>query len=233
MVWKANILTMYPDIYPGPLKYSLIGKALENNIWKMNVYDIRKFGRGKHKTIDDKPFGGGAGMVMRADVLGDAIEKTLIQNHESEPLIYLSAKGKPLKHSKVKSYSELSGVSIICGHFEGIDQRVLDSYNIEEVSIGDFVVTGGEIASFVFLDAIIRLLPGVLGNDNSIDEESFIQNLLEYPHYTKPQEFKGLKVPDVLLSGNHEEINKWRLERAKELTKKIRPDLIKKKDKDK
>ena len=233
MVWQANILTMYPDIYPGPLGYSLIGKALENNVWKMNVYDIRKFGYGKHKIIDDKPFGGGAGMVMRADVLGDAIEKTLIQNHENEPLVYLSPKGKPLKHSKVKSYSKLSGVSIICGHFEGIDQRILDSYNIEEVSIGDFVVTGGEIASFVFLDAIIRLLPGVLGNYNSIDEESFIQNLLEYPHYTKPQEFKGLKVPDVLLSGNHEKINKWRIERAKELTKKIRPDLIKKKDKDK
>ncbi len=233
MVWKANILTMYPDIYPGPLGYSLIGKALENNIWKMNVYDIRKFGHGKHKTVDDKPFGGGAGMVMRADVLGDAIEKTIIQNHESEPLVYLSPKGKPLKHSKVKSYSKLSGVSIICGHFEGIDQRVLESYNIEEVSIGDFVVTGGEIASFIFLDAIIRLLPGVLGNDNSIDEESFIQNLLEYPHYTKPQEFKGLKVPDVLLSGNHKEINRWRLERAKELTKKIRPELMKKNEKKK
>ena len=233
MVWQANILTMYPDIYPGPLGYSLIGKALENNIWKMNVYDIRKFGHGKHKIIDDKPFGGGAGMVMRADVLGDAIEKTLIQNHENEPLVYLSPKGKPLKHSKVKSYSKLSGVSIICGHFEGIDQRILDSYNIEEVSLGDFVVTGGEIASFVVLDAIIRLLPGVLGNDDSIIEESFIGDLLEYPHYTKPQEFKGLKVPDVLLSGNHEEINKWRLKKSKELTKQIRPELHKKSGKEK
>ena len=233
MVWKANILTMYPDIYPGPLGHSLIGKALENNIWKMNVYDIRKFGLGKHKTIDEKPFGGGAGMVMRADVLGNAIEETLIQNHENEPLIYLSPKGKPLKHSKVKSFSKLSGVSIICGHFEGIDQRVLDSYNIEEVSLGDFVVTGGEIASFVFLDAIIRLLPGVLGNDDSIIEESFIGDLLEYPHYTKPQEFKGLKVPDVLLSGNHEEINKWRLKKSKELTKQIRPELHKKSGKEK
>ena len=148
-------------------------------------------------------------------------------------MIYLSPKGKPLKHSKVKSFSKLSGVSIICGHFEGIDQRVLDSYNIEEVSLGDFVVTGGEIASFVFLDAIIRLLPGVLGNDDSIIEESFIGDLLEYPHYTKPQEFKGLKVPDVLLSGNHEEINKWRLKKSKELTKQIRPELLKKSDKEK
>ena len=204
MTWKANILTLYPDIYPGYLGYSLLGKALEKKIWELNIYNLRDFGEGKHKTVDDKPFGGGAGMIIKPDILGDAIEETLIKNHNQQKLVYLSPKGKPFKQVDAEKFSQSNGVSILCGHFEGIDQRVIDIYEVEEISMGDYVLTGGEVASFAFLDAIIRLLPGVLGNEISIKDESFSDNLLEYPQYTKPQEYKNIKVPDVLLSGNHE-----------------------------
>ena len=230
MPWKANILTIYPDMYPGPLSHSLIGKALEKKIWELNVYDLKEFGIGKHKKVDDKPFGGGPGMILRPDVLSAAIDETLIKNHEEESLIYLSPKGQPITQKIVNSYSKLSGVSIICGHFEGIDQRILDSYNIKELSLGDYVLSGGEIASFSFLDSIIRLLPGVLGNDNSIKEESFSSDLLEYPHYTRPQRFNDIETPEVLLSGNHSEIMNWRLKEANKVTRKRRPDLLKSKE---
>ena len=230
MTWKANILTLYPDIYPGYLGYSLLGKALEKKIWELNIYNLRDFGEGKHKTVDDKPFGGGAGMIIKPDILGDAIEETLIKNHDQQKLVYLSPKGKPFKQVDAEKFSQSNGVSILCGHFEGIDQRVIDIYEVEEISMGDYVLTGGEVASFAFLDAIIRLLPGVLGNEISIKDESFSNNLLEYPQYTKPQEYKNIKVPDVLLSGNHEKIAEWRREKSIEITEKNRPDLLKDKN---
>ena len=230
MTWKANILTLYPDIYPGYLGYSLLGKALEKNIWELNVYNLRDFAEGKHKDVDDKPFGGGAGMIIEPDILGDAIEETLIKNHDQQKLVYLSPKGKPFKQVDAEKFSQSNGVSILCGHFEGIDQRVIDIYEVEEISMGDYVLTGGEVASFAFLDAIIRLLPGVLGNEISIKDESFSDNLLEYPQYTKPQEYKNIKVPDVLLSGNHEKIAEWRREKSIEITEKNRPDLLKDKN---
>ncbi len=230
MTWKANILTLYPDIYPGYLGYSLLGKALEKKIWELNIYNLRDFGEGKHKTVDDKPFGGGAGMIIKPDILGDAIEETLIRNHDQQKLVYLSPKGKPFKQVDAEKFSQSNGVSILCGHFEGIDQRVIDIYEVEEISMGDYVLTGGEVASFAFLDAIVRLLPGVLGNEISIKDESFSDNLLEYPQYTKPQEYKNIKVPDVLLSGNHEKIAEWRREKSIEITEKNRPDLLKDKN---
>jgi len=230
MTWKANILTLYPDIYPGYLGYSLLGKALEKKIWELNIYNLRDFGEGKHKAVDDKPFGGGAGMIIKPDILGDAIEKTLIKYHDQQKLVYLSPKGKPFKQKDAEKLSQSNGVSILCGHFEGIDQRVIDIYEVEEISMGDYVLTGGEVASFAFLDAIIRLLPGVLGNEISIKDESFSDNLLEYPQYTKPQEYKNIKVPDVLLSGNHEKIAEWRREKSIEITEKNRPDLLKDKN---
>ena len=230
MTWKANILTLYPNIYPGYLGYSLLGKALEKKIWELNIYNLRDFGEGKHKTVDDKPFGGGAGMIIKPDILGDAIAETLIKNHDQQKLVYLSPKGKPFKQVDAEKFSQSNGVSILCGHFEGIDQRVIDIYEVEEISMGDYVLTGGEVASFAFLDAIIRLLPGVLGNEISIKDESFSDNLLEYPQYTKPQEYKNIKVPDVLLSGNHEKIAEWRREKSIEITEKNRPDLLKDKN---
>ena len=230
MTWKANILTLYPNIYPGYLGYSLLGKALEKKIWELNIYNLRDFGEGKHKTVDDKPFGGGAGMIIKPDILGDAIAETLIKNHDQQKLVYLSPKGKPFKQVDAEKFSQSNRVSILCGHFEGIDQRVIDIYEVEEISMGDYVLTGGEVASFAFLDAIIRLLPGVLGNEISIKDESFSDNLLEYPQYTKPQEYKNIKVPDVLLSGNHEKIAEWRREKSIEITEKNRPDLLKDKN---
>ena len=230
MTWKANILTLYPDIYPGYLGYSLLGKALEKKIWELNIYNLRDFGEGKHKTVDDKPFGGGAGMIIKPNILGNAIAETLIKNHDQQKLVYLSPKGKPFKQVDAEKFSQSNGVSILCGHFEGIDQRVIDIYEVEEISMGDYVLTGGEVASFAFLDAIIRLLPGVLGNEISIKDESFSDNLLEYPQYTKPQEYKNIKVPDVLLSGNHEKIAEWRREKSIEITEKNRPDLLKDKN---
>ena len=230
MTWKANILTLYPDIYPGYLGYSLLGKALEKKIWELNIYNLRDFGEGKHKAVDDKPFGGGAGMIIKPDILGDAIAETLIKNHDQQKLVYLSHKGKPFKQVDAEKFSQSNGVSILCGHFDGIDQRVMDIYEVEEISMGDYVLTGGEVASFAFLDAIIRLLPGVLGNEISIKDESFSDNLLEYPQYTKPQEYKNIKVPDVLLSGNHEKIAEWRREKSIEITEKNRPDLLKDKN---
>ena len=230
MTWKANILTLYPDIYPGYLGYSLLGKALEKKIWELNIYNLRDFGEGKHKSVDDKPFGGGAGMIIKPDILGYAIEETLIKNHDQQKLVYLSPRGKPFKQVDAEKFSQSNGVSILCGHFEGIDQRVIDIYEVEEISMGDYVLTGGEVASFAFLDAIIRLLPGVLGNEISIKDESFSDNLLEYPQYTKPQEYKNIKVPDVLLSGNHKKIAEWRREKSIEITEKNRPDLLKDKN---
>lgn len=229
MTWSADVLTLYPEMFPGPLGKSLSGKALKKGIWSLNIYDLKEYGLGPHKSVDDKPSGGGPGMVLRADVIDTAINDCF---KKDRPLIYFSPKGKPLNQDTIEKFSSTKGVSIICGHFEGIDQRIIDLHDIEEISIGDYILSGGEIATIVFLDSLVRLLPDVLGNNNSKKIESFTDGLLEYPQYTKPNEFKGMKIPDILLSGNHKAIKEWQENQALSLTKLRRPDLIdKKKDK--
>ena len=229
MTWYADVLTLYPEMFPGPLGKSLSGKALKKGIWSLNIYDLKEYGLGPHKSVDEKPSGGGPGMVLRADVIDTAINDCF---KKDRPLIYFSPKGKPLNQDTIEKFSSTKGVSIICGHFEGIDQRIIDLHDIEEISIGDYILSGGEIATIVFLDSLVRLLPDVLGNNNSKKIETFTDGLLEYPQYTKPNEFKGMKIPDILLSGNHKAIKEWQENQALSLTKLRRPDLIdKKKDK--
>ena len=229
MTWSADVLTLYPEMFPGPLGKSLSGKALKKGIWSLNIYDLKEYGLGPHKSVDEKPSGGGPGMVLRADVIDTAINNCF---KKDRPLIYFSPKGRPLNQDIIEKFSSTKGVSIICGHFEGIDQRVIDLHDIEEISIGDYILSGGEIATIVFLDSLVRLLPDVLGNNNSKKIETFTDGLLEYPQYTKPNEFKGMKIPDILLSGNHKVIKEWQKNQALSLTKLRRPDLIdKKKDK--
>lgn len=229
MTWSADVLTLYPEMFPGPLGKSLSGKALKKGIWSLNIYDLKEYGLGPHKSVDEKPSGGGPGMVLRADVIDTAINNCF---KKDRPLIYFSPKGRPLNQDIIEKFSSTKGVSIICGHFEGIDQRIIDLHDIEEISIGDYILSGGEIATIVFLDSLVRLLPDVLGNNNSKKIESFTDGLLEYPQYTKPNEFKGMKIPDILLSGNHKAIKEWQENQALSLTKLRRPDLIdKKKDK--
>lgn len=229
MTWSADILTLYPEMFPGPLDKSLSGKALEKGIWSLNTFDLKDYGLGPHKSVDEKPSGGGPGMVLRADVLDSAINDCF---KKDRPMIYFSPKGKPLDQKMIERFSVINGVSIICGHFEGIDQRIIDLHDIEEISVGDYILSGGEIATIVFLDSLVRLLPNVLGNGDSKKIESFTDGLLEYPQYTKPNEFKGMKIPDILLSGNHKAIKEWQENQSLSLTKLRRPDLItKKKDK--
>ncbi|MBO6289656.1 MAG: tRNA (guanosine(37)-N1)-methyltransferase TrmD [Alphaproteobacteria bacterium] len=224
MTFKAKILTIFPEIFPGFLGTSLTGRALKENIWSLNAVNIRDYAFDKHGSVDDTPCGGGAGMIMRPDVLGAAIE----HQHNGEKIIYMSPKGKPLTQAKVRELSKLNELMIICGRFEGIDERVLEEYDIEEISIGDYILTGGEQAAMIMLDAIVRLLPGVLGNAASIENESFETQLLEYPQYTRPIEWKGRKVPEILLSGHHENVAKWQKEQALQITKQRRPDLLEK-----
>ena len=229
MTWSADILTLYPEMFPGPLDKSLSGKALEKGIWSLNTFDLKDYGLGPHKSVDEKPSGGGPGMVLKADVLDSAINDCF---KKDRPMIYFSPKGKPLNQEMIERFSVINGVSIICGHFEGIDQRIIDLHDIEEISVGDYILSGGEIATIVFLDSLVRLLPNVLGNGDSKKIESFTDGLLEYPQYTKPNEFKGMKIPDILLSGNHKAIKEWQENQSLSLTKLRRPDLItKKKDK--
>jgi tRNA (guanine37-N1)-methyltransferase len=222
MTWAATVLTLFPEMFPGPLGVSLIGKALETGLWSLEVRDIREHGLGKHRTVDDTPAGGGPGMVMRADVAAAAVDAV---ERMGRPLIYLSPRGVPLTQARVRALAEGSGAILLCGRFEGLDQRVLDARKVEEVSIGDYVLSGGELAAQVLIDASVRLLPGVAGNESSLAEESFASGLLEYPHYTRPREFEGRAIPEVLLSGDHKAIAKWRREQAEALTKPRRPDL--------
>jgi tRNA (guanine37-N1)-methyltransferase len=220
--WSATVLTLFPDMFPGPLGMSLLGKALANNLWSLEVRDIRDHGLGKHRTVDDTPSGGGPGMVMRADVAAAAIDAV---DRGARPLIYLSPRGAPLTQARVRDLAAGPGAVLLCGRFEGLDQRVIDGRGIEEISLGDFVLAGGEIAAMALIEAAVRLIPGVLGAGGSTDEESFSAGLLEYPHFTRPQSFEGVSVPDVLTSGNHSEISKWRQAQAEALTKARRPDL--------
>jgi len=220
--WSATILTLFPEMFPGPLGISLLGKALEKNLWSLDVRDIRDHGLGKHRTVDDTPSGGGPGMVMRADVAAAAIDAV---DRAGRPLIYLSPRGKHLDQARVRKLAAGPGAILLCGRFEGLDQRVIDARQMEEVSIGDFVLAGGEIAAMALVEAAVRLIPGVLGDHASTDEESFSSGLLEYPQYTRPQEFEGRAIPDVLSGGNHSEIAKFRLAQAQGLTRERRPDL--------
>lgn len=226
--FTVKIVTLFPEAFPGTLGLSLTGKALDLGLWRLIPIALRPFGEGKHRNVDDTPAGGGAGMVLRADVLDRALDEAAVgatPDRLKWPLIYLSPRGRPFDQAMARRFAACDGLTMICGRFEGIDQRVIDHHQIEEVSLGDFVLTGGEIAAQAMLDATVRLLPKVLGNQASTEEESFSDGLLEHPQYTKPAEWQGLPIPDVLQSGHHGEIAKWRKVQAEELTKLRRPDL--------
>ena len=223
--WTARVLTIFPEMFPGPLAQSLAGRALEMGVWALETVDIRAFASDKHRTVDDAPFGGGPGMVMRPDVLDAAIESVERSANPIGPLIYLSPRGRLLDQARVRALATAPAVTILCGRFEGIDERVLEAREIEELSLGDFVLSGGEPAALCLIDACVRLLPGVMGREQSLEEESFERGLLEYPHYTRPQRWRDREVPEVLLSGHHERIKAWRLSQAERITRERRPDL--------
>jgi len=219
--WRATVLTIFPEMLPGPLAYSLAGKALKAGLWRLETVDIREFARDKHRSVDDAPFGGGPGMVMRPDVLDAAIGGA----GGTGPLILLSPRGRRLDQELVREFAAMPGVRLICGRFEGVDERVLEARAIKEVSLGDFVLSGGEPAAIALIDACVRLIPGVLGCADTLSEESFAQGLLEYPQYTRPQMWQGRAVPEALLSGDHRRIREWRRAEAERLTRERRPDL--------
>lgn len=222
--WQALVLSIFPEMFPGPLGVSLAGQALEAGMWRLDAVNIREFGIGRHRQVDDTPAGGGAGMVMRADVLGPAIDQAA-GAAPALPRIYLSPRGRPLTQRRVRELAAGPGVLLLAGRFEGIDERVIAARGLEEVSIGDYVLSGGELAAMVLIDACVRLLPGVVGAKASLAEESFEQGLLEYPHYTRPREWEGRSIPDVLLSGDHGRIAQWRRAEAERITRERRPEL--------
>lgn len=227
--WTAKIVTLFPEVFPGVLGASLTGKALSDGLWALEPMDLRPFGLGKHRKVDDTPAGGGAGLVMRADVLGPALDRAARGTPADParwPRVYLSPRGRPFDQATARRWAGAEGMTMLCGRFEGVDQRVIDHHGLEEVSLGDFVLTGGEIAAQAMLDATVRLIPGVLGNQASTEEESFSDGLLEHPQYTQPRAWQGREIPPVLLSGNHAEIAKWRRAEAEQLTRDRRPDLL-------
>ena len=221
-MWKARVFTLYPELFPGPLGIGLYKKALDKKLWSLEVINIRDYSLDKHKTVDDTPFGGGSGMLLRADVVANSLDKNI--SNKDEPIIYLSPKGKKFDQACAKKILK-KNINIICGHFEGVDQRLIDTRNIEEISIGDFILSGGEIGALVLIDAVVRLIPGVLGNPKSLIDETFEKNLLEYPQYTKPQKWEKKDVPEVLISGDHAKIKSWRLDQSEDITRRRRPDL--------
>lgn len=229
MTFAATVLTLYPEMFPGALGMSLAGRALEAGTWSLQTVQIRDFATDKHRSVDDTPAGGGAGMVMRADVMARAIDFAA-PAEDPRPRLLMSPRGKPLNQARVRELAAGPGVVIVCGRFEGVDQRVIDARQLEEVSIGDYILSGGEPAAHIVLDAIVRLLPGVMGNEASGDEESFESGMLEHPHYTRPQVFEDMPIPEVLTSGNHARIAAWRREQALKLTRERRPDLLADKD---
>ena len=228
-MFKAKIFTLYPEYFPGPFDIGIYKKAFEKKLWDLKLINIRDYADDKHKTVDDTPYGGGVGMLMRPDVVAKSLDSNL---EEKETIYYLTPKGKIFNQNIAQDIVKKNKVNILCGHFEGVDQRVLDSRNVEEISIGDFILSGGEMASFVVLDTVLRLVPGVLGNLNSTKDESFENGLLEYPQYTKPQIWEKLSVPDILLSGDHNKIKSWRLSQSEAITRHRRPDLWQKYKKD-
>ena len=228
-MFQARIFTLYPDIFPGPLNKGLYGKALSKKIWNLKVINIRDYASDKHKTVDDTPFGGGTGMLIKPDVIAKSLDANV---SSGEKIFYLTPKGSLYNQDYAKKLSKEKTINLVCGHFEGIDQRVIDNRKIEEISIGDFILSGGEAAAFIILDSILRLVPGVIGNNNSTKEESFENGLLEYPQYTKPQIWEKKCVPDVLLSGDHAKIKGWRLSQSEAITRDRRPDMWRKYKKD-
>ena len=228
-MFQAQVFTLYPEVFPGPLSKGLYGKALSNKLWDLSVINIRDAATDKHKTVDDTPYGGGTGMLLKADVLANSLDQKV---KKGERVFYLSPKGKKFDQKLAQDLSKEKSISLICGHFEGVDERVLATRNIEEISIGDYVLSGGETAALVVLDSILRLLPGVLGNDKSSLDETFENGLLEYPQYTKPQIWEEKSVPEVLLSGDHNKIKDWRLSQSEAITRDRRPDLWQKYKKD-
>lgn len=224
-IWQARVITLFPDLFPGVLGASLTGKALKDGLWQLHTHDLRAHGIGKHRNVDDTPAGGGAGMVMRADVVGPAIEQAQSHARGRWPILYMSPRGIPFTQSMARDLAACAGVTMLCGRFEGVDERVLHHYDVTEVSLGDFVMTGGELAAQAMIDATVRLLPGVLGNADSAVEESHASGLLEHPQYTRPATWEGHDIPPVLMSGNHGEIAKWRQAQSEELTQSLRPDL--------
>ena len=228
-MFQAQVFTLYPEVFPGPLSKGLYGKALSNKLWDLSVINIRDAATDKHKTVDDTPYGGGTGMLLKADVLANALDQKV---KKGERVFYLSPKGKKFDQKLAQDLSKENSLSLICGHFEGVDERVLATRNIEEISVGDYILSGGETAALVVLDSILRLLPGVLGNDKSSLDETFENGLLEYPQYTKPQIWEEKSVPEVLLSGDHSKIKDWRLSQSEAITRVRRPDLWQKYKKD-
>lgn len=227
-VWTARIITLFPEAFPGTLGLSLTGKALQQRLWALETIDLRPFGEGRHRNVDDTPAGGGAGMVLRADVVARALDAASVGTPPDRarwPVVYLSPRGKPFTQATARAWAAAEGITLLCGRFEGVDQRVLDHYGVEEVSLGDFVLTGGEIAATALIDATVRLIPRVLGNQASTEEESFSDGLLEHPQYTRPTVWEGHEIPEVLQSGHHGRISRWRREQAERLTKERRPDL--------
>ena len=226
MGFRATILTLYPEMFPGPLGVSLAGEGLKSGLWSLESRQIREHGLGRHRAVDDTPAGGGPGMVIRCDVLAAALDAA-VEADDARPRLLMSPRGQPLHQARVRELAAGPGAVIICGRFEGVDQRVIEARGLEEVSIGDYVLSGGEIAAMVLLDACVRLIPGVMGKDHSGDEESFEGGLLEYPHYTRPRDWEGRSIPDVLTGGNHAEIARWRRAEAERITRERRPDLLK------
>jgi tRNA (guanine37-N1)-methyltransferase len=222
MTWRASVLTLFPAMFPGPLGQSLAGRALETGLWALDVTHIRDFARDRHKTVDDTPFGGGAGMVLRADIVDAAVASVA----DDRPVVCLTPRGRQFSQADARRFAGGSGVILLCGRYEGIDQRVIETRNMQEISIGDYVLSGGELAAMVLLDSIVRLLPGVMGAAESAIEESFSRGLLEYPQYTRPAEWQGHRVPDVLLSGHHGAVTAWRQAESERITRERRPDLM-------
>ncbi|HTY67517.1 MAG TPA: tRNA (guanosine(37)-N1)-methyltransferase TrmD [Alphaproteobacteria bacterium] len=225
MTWTATVLTIFPEMFPGPLGASLAGRAREAGLWTLNTIDIRDFATDRHQTVDDTPFGGGAGMVMRADIVDAALEAALVDAPAGTKALYLTPRGRLLDQARVRDLAACPGIVTLCGRFEGVDQRVIEARGLDEVSLGDFVLSGGEPAALALIDACVRLLPGVIGSEASLSEESFEAGLLEYPHFTRPQTWCGRAVPEVLLSGHHAKIRAWRLAQAEKITAERRPDL--------
>lgn len=223
--WQAQVLTLFPEMFPGPLGGSLAGKALDDGIWRLDVLNIRDFAHDRHRTVDDTPYGGGAGMVMRPDIVAAALDGASEKFGRAARRIYLSPRGRVMDQALVQELARAGPVLLLCGRYEGVDQRVIEAEGLEEVSLGDFVLAGGEVAAMALIEACVRLLPGVMGNAATVDEESFVSGLLEYPHYTKPAEWEGRKVPEVLVSGHHEKVKAWRQAEAEKITRERRPDL--------